>query len=165
MKTVLLAAAVAATALAYAPDVEAQDFDITGAGCIPAPHGTLSKIYSNVGPGVRFTGTSTTASMFLTCPISQPFSMSAPTRLEISYTDPGANSYITATYYKVHKTTGAQTQIAVINTDSCATGTNACATPAFSDAWNPAAYYYYIFINMRNTTGTSNLVFWGAAVY
>jgi hypothetical protein len=170
IKTLLIA--IFAIVLANPLKAEAEDYDIPATGCVPTAMAISNNWYmwiAPVGTGASQPGVThipnSTASVTLHCPITQPFNMNAPGIMRLSYTDNSSTfqNNVSAYYKKVHKSTGVQTLITVLSTQTCGLGTGTCST-AISDVFDPWTYRYYVEVTLQRTNAANTLVFWGVSV-
>lgn len=163
MKTAMLSLVVLMTVLAAKSEAAVQ-WTINASSCVADPGSIQNNLYTVSGGSTSFAGAKT-GTISLYCPIAVDLGFT-PAYIFMSYhddTDSGTctgNSYATLT--KMNNSTGLLTNVNTpINSNAGpqTAGIHAVST-SFTDTYNPAAYSYYIRIDMlRNCTTTSEIVY------
>lgn len=148
----------------------ANEFNIVAASCAPQPQ------YANplyVDPLAEYARVipqdNVVQSLNLFCSIPVTISPPSPSHLYALYMDNTGSSSTRATvrieYWKRHKSTGAGTEIAEINSNAYTDIGKTAKEVTFSDSYDPSTYYYFIRIYMQTTWINDEVRVYGVTVW
>lgn len=151
--------------LSITSNASANEFDMTGASCIPGDPAVTNNRYLVTGGTVKHKSTNTDL-ITLYCGI--PTTITSPSHIELLYssTANNATTLVKMQYIKMSKTTGAITSVATANSQSGVNnGTPQLQNVSFSDTYSPSSFIYYVRVDLQRSSSANVVIFYKATVY
>jgi hypothetical protein len=147
-------------------DARANDqFNSVAAGCVPGDPAMHFNRYFITAGTVKHRSDKV-GLITLYCNI--PMAITPPKTLELVYSDddPGAETFVNASYIKMHKSSGWITTIATTSSNNGIQdgAVHSVATP-FSDTYDLTQYLYYVRVDMDRSRFSNIAVFYGVTVH
>lgn len=160
-----IAFAILLVALAGGEARASDQFNSVAAGCVPGdPAMHFNRYLITAGTVKHQSGK--TGLITLYCNI--PMAITPPKTLELIYSDsdPGADTFVSASYIKMNKSNGTITTIATTSSNSGAQdGAVHFVETRFSDAYDLAQHLYYVRVDLDRKLVSNVAVFYGVTVY
>ena len=140
-------------------------FDSVGASCVPGDPAVTGDLY-NISAGAVTHHSTATSLVSLYCPI--PSNITAPSNVELlfSSTENNVDTYVTASYIKMHKTSGGITTIATARSqDATNNGTVQLRTQSFTDTYDASNYTYYVRVDLKRRNTSQSVAFYKVTLY
>ena len=97
-----------------------------------------------------------------------PMAITPPKTLELAYSDndPEINTFVSASYIKMHKSSGGITPIATTSSNNgVQDGAVRLVATTFSDTYDLTHYLYYVRVDIDRSQVSNVAVFYGVSVY
>jgi hypothetical protein len=141
-----------------------DQFNSVAAGCVPGDPAMHFNRYLITAGTVKHQSNKV-GLITLYCNI--PMAITPPKALELTYSDddPGTNTFVSAAYIKMHKSSGGITTVATASSNNgIQDGTVHSVETSFSDTYDLIHYLYYVRVDIDRSRLSNIAVFYGVTV-